>query len=162
MDARQLRNQIRVAFPAVPFYGLVTSCDCEECAEIRDGLLHKRWDEISPAFIDRTCSPTLLTPEAFSAFVPAYLLRALDDLREFSVVVEFTVYSLCPNEPDEDDPEPDITREKEVSHCLERARLMNAAQTQAIRNFLLFVQENAGYAKWFRPFVARTLEKVWR
>ena len=30
--------------------------------------------------LDFTCSPTLLTPEAFNAFLPAYLLRALYDL----------------------------------------------------------------------------------
>src|ERR1700730_2045732 len=102
MTAQQLRDQIRLAFPATQFYGPITSCDCEECTDIREELRHKRWDEISIAFLDRTCSPTLLTPEAFNAFLPAYLLRALDDLSEYSVVVEFTVYSLCPNDPDED------------------------------------------------------------
>ena len=80
MDAQKVRNQIREAFPATQFDGPITSCDCEECTHIREELRHTRWDEISTAFLDLTCSPTLLTPEAFHAFLPAYLLRALDDL----------------------------------------------------------------------------------
>jgi hypothetical protein len=162
MDVQQLRNHIRVAFPAVPFYGPVTSCGCQECAEIRDGLLHKPWDEISPPFIDRTCSPMLLTPEAFTVFVPAYLLRALDDLSEFSVVAEFTVYSLCPNEPDEDDQAPEITREKEANRLLKRVQSMKPEQIQAIRELLLFVRENTADAEGFQPIITRALEKVWR
>ena len=70
----------------------------EECTGIREELRHKRWDEVPVTSLDLTYSPTLLTPEAFNAFLPAYLLRALDDLSRHSVVVEFTVYSLCPND----------------------------------------------------------------
>jgi hypothetical protein len=68
MDAEQLRSQIRQAFPVSEFYGPITSCDCEECTEIRDVLRHKKWDRISAAFLDYICSPMLLTPEAFQAF----------------------------------------------------------------------------------------------
>jgi hypothetical protein len=147
MAAQELRDQIREAFPATQFYGPVTSCDCEECTHIREELRHKRWDEISTTFLDFTSSPTLLTPEAFNAFLPAYLLRALDDLDRHS---EFTVYCLCPDNEDG------------VSHLLQRARLMNPVQIQAIRAFLVFVQENAGDAEWFRPFITGALEKVWQ
>jgi len=92
MTDQQLRDQIREAFPAARFDGSITSCDCDECTAIRRELGHKRWDEISTAFLDSTCSPTLLTPEAFHAFLPAYLLRALDDLSRHAIVLEFTVY----------------------------------------------------------------------
>jgi hypothetical protein len=153
MAAQQLRDQIREAFPATRFDGPITSCDCEECTNIREELRHKRWDEISTAFLDSTCSPMLLTPEAFHAFLPAYLLRALDDLSPHSVVVEFTVYSLCPDKSDQNG---------QGERLSQRARLMNPSQTEAIRAFLVFVQENAGDAKWFRPFITGALEEVWQ
>jgi hypothetical protein len=158
MAAQKLRDQIREAFPATQFYGPITCCDCEECTSIREELRHKGWDEISTAFLDFTCSPTLLTPEAFGAFLPAYLLRALDDLGRHSVVVEFTVYSLCPNQPEENGKEDRVG----VGRLLQRARLMSPLQIQAIRAFLMFVQENAGDAEWFRPFITDALEKVWQ
>src|SRR6266436_3269447 len=155
MAGQELREQIRLAFPATLFYGPITSCDCEECKDIQQELRHKRWDEIPAEFLDLTCSPMLLTPEAFNAFLPAYILRALDDLSRHAVVVEFTVYSLCPGDPQEDGPEVGARR---VSDLLERARLMSAAQIQAIRAFLVFIQENASDAEWFRPFITIALE----
>jgi hypothetical protein len=91
MTAPELRDQIRQAFPATPFDRPITICDCDECMDFRMELPHKRWDEISTAFLDFTCSPVLPTPEAFTAFLPAYLLRALDDLSQGIVVTEFTV-----------------------------------------------------------------------
>ena len=85
------------------------------------GLRYKRWDEISTEFLDYTCSPCLLAPEAYAAFVPAYLLHALDDLEaRHSVVVELTVYSLCP----------EAERSNRVSR---KVGLMTPAQIQAIR-----------------------------
>jgi hypothetical protein len=63
----RIRKKIRAAFPSTQYYGPITACDCDECKGIREQLSHKRWDEISMAFLDLTCSPTLLTPEAFQA-----------------------------------------------------------------------------------------------
>jgi hypothetical protein len=102
MVAQDLQNQIREAFPPTHFEGPVTACDCEECREIREALRNKRWDQVPADFFDLTCSPTLLTPEAFHAFLPAYLLRAINDLNTPSILVEFSVYSLSPG-GDEDD-----------------------------------------------------------
>jgi hypothetical protein len=101
------------------------------------------------AFLDYTCSPVLLTPEAFQAFLPAYLFRALDDLSKYRTVLEFTVYSLTPGESN--------GRSLE-----ERSRLMNPEQIKAIRAFLQYIQENAEDAKWFRPSITGALENVWR
>lgn len=154
MVAQQLRDQIREAFPATEFCGPITTCDCQECTDIREELRHKRWDEISTAFLDFTCSPMLLTPEAFNAFLPAYLLRALDDLGRYSAVVEFTVYSLCPDKPENNDVSSRL--------LLQRVRLMSPLQIQAIRAFLMFVQENAGAAEWFRPSITSALKEFWQ
>jgi hypothetical protein len=155
MVAQELRDQIREAFPAAPFYGPITPCDCEECLDIREGLRHKQWDQVSAAFLDFTCSPTLLTPEAFHAFLPAYLLRALDDLSGRTVVLEFTVYSLCPDDDEED------CWEAHAQSLLPRVSLMSPSQTQAIRSFLLFVQEYADDRGGLRAFITRGLKTTW-
>lgn len=89
-----LRDQIRLAFPVAPFDGPITVCDCEECMEISNALRGKCWDEVSAEFLHLSCSPVLLTAEAFCAFLPAYLLRALEDIERRTVVLEFTVCSL--------------------------------------------------------------------
>jgi hypothetical protein len=130
---------------------------CDECKEIRKELWHKRWDEISTAFIDLTCSPNLVTPEAFHAFVAAYMLRGLDDLIGDCVVLEFTVCALCP------DAEPDDEAAKHVkeTRLRQRAKLMTPAQVQAIRSFLIFVVANAKNREWFRPIVDTALETIW-
>ncbi len=151
MDAlEQLREQIRLAFPATQYFGPITPCDCDECSEIRDGLNHKQWDEVPQEFLDFTGNPTLLTPEAFVAFLPAYLLRALDDLNPHGAVLGLTVYSLtlCPEE-------------WQVRRMFERIRLMTVAQVQAVRAFLKFAQENSGDPKWNRSEFAHALEKIW-
>ncbi len=152
-----IRDQIRTAFPSTPYYGPITACVCDECKEIREALWHKRWDEVPTAFIDLTCSPTLLTPEAFRAFVAAYMIRGLDDLIGDRVVLEFTVYSLCP------DPEPDGETAKQVkeTRLRERAKLTSPAQVQAIRSFLTFAAANAKNREWFRPIINAALENIW-
>jgi hypothetical protein len=71
MSVQGLKDQIRQAFPAREYFGQITSCDCEECAEIREELRNKRWNEVPNEFLDRTCSPALLTPEASNVFLPA-------------------------------------------------------------------------------------------
>ena len=116
-----------MAFPATEFNGLITSCDCEECTDIRRELRHRRWDEISTAFLDLTCGPTLLTPEAFKAFLPAYPLRALDDLTPGRVFLEFTVYNPCPNVAGDN--------EDRMSRLVLWARRMSTTQIETVGRF---------------------------
>lgn len=145
----RLREQILAAFPAMQFVAPVTDCSCEECTEIIRNLQDKSWDQGEPAFIDFTCCPVLLTPEAFRAFLPAYLLRALDDLAGKTNVLEFTVYSLCPEE----------TRDN--PRIGERARLMSPTQVSAIREFLLYAARHTAEAEYLQPFVSAGLETIW-
>lgn len=162
MNAQDLTDQIRLAFPATEFLGPITSCDCEGCMGIRAELPHKRWDRVPAWFLDLTCSPTPLEPEAFNAFLPAYLLRALDDLSGRTVVLEFTVYSLCPNAPEEDGAEEHSDHEDRMRRLVDRARLMSRDQIEAVRSFLVFVRENASDAACLRPFIASALPQVWQ
>jgi hypothetical protein len=156
-ELHRVRNEIRAAFPSTQYYGPITACDCDECKEIREELCNKRWDEIPTAFLDQTCSPTLLTPEAFHAFVAAYMIRGLDDLIGDRLVLEFTLYSLCP------DLEPDDETAKQVkeTRLRERAKLMIPAQVQAIRSFLTFAAANAENRELFRPMVGAALDSIW-
>jgi len=154
----QLREEIRQAFPPSVFEGPATDCKCEECAEISNTLAHKRWDEVPHSFLDFTCSPTLFTPQAFAAFLPAYLLRALDDLEGSTVVLEFTTYSLSPYDSDGDVEQ----QKRNIERLLMRARVMTAAQISAVRDFLRFVSLNAKDADWFQPFVQTALDEGWR
>ena len=156
-ELQRVRNEIRAAFPSKQYYGPITACDCDECKEIREELCNKRWDEIPTAFLDLTCSPTLLTPEAFRAFVAAYMIRGLDDLIGDRVVIEFTLYSLCP------DLEPDDETAKQVkeTRLRERAKLMIPAQVHAIRSFLTFAVGIAENRELFRPMVGGALDSIW-
>jgi hypothetical protein len=157
----QLRDQIRTAFPCLPFFGPIALCQCDECTEIKEGLREKQWDEIPAAFLDFTLNPTLLAPEAFQAFLPAYLNRALDDLD--GEVLEFTVYSLSPNiNAEVDHPFTPTPEEVRTTWLLGRVRLMSTAQMEAIRAFLSFIEENAADRDWFRPFITAALDRVWR
>ncbi len=160
MVADELRDQIREAFPATPFYGPITSCDCEECVDIREGLRYKQWDQVSEAFLDFTCSPVLLTPEAFHAFLPAYLLRGLDDLTGRTVVLEFTVYSLC---PDDDEEEDEYDQERHRQYLRERAILMSPHRLRRSGHSTVCAGKGlAETGEWLQPFVTRGLEGVWR
>lgn len=157
MRTDEIKDRIRAAFPAVPFDGIVTGCECDECTDIRLKLQGKQWDEISEQFIDLTCSPVLLTPEAFCAFLPSYMVRALDlaDQRDNNVV-EFTVYSLSPGDGEgPHDP-------GEVEWRQKRARLMNREQIEAVRWFLLFIAEKSPEREWREQFVKTALAEVWK
>jgi hypothetical protein len=150
VDPEHLRDAIRSAFPPSPFYGRVTDCECEECSGIARTLAGKSWDEVPAEFIDSTCSPVLLTPAAFQAFVAAWLVRSLDFPDRRSAVVEFTVYSLCP-------PDPDDGGSAERVRAL--AALMDSRRVAAIRDFLSFVRRTEG--EWIEEFVVRALDSVW-
>ena|ERR1041385_1161273 len=144
MTADQVRDQIREAFPPAAFYGTITSCTCEECRDFDQNLRHKRWDEVPVEYIDFTCSPTLLTPEAFAAFLAACLMRAMDNMTNKSTV--------CPN-PEE---------EEQRAYRLERVRVMNPDQIQAVRSFLQYVANNAENADWFQDFIQPALATIWK
>ena len=159
-----LRRQIRAAFPLRGFLGPVSTCPCDECKGIAEALRHKSWDQVTSEFIRFTCSPTLLDPDAYCAFLPAYMMQALDDMIGDNVVLELTLYSLCPSIEDNDDyPGWSSQYEQEsVERLRIRAKLMSPAQVAAIRGFLSFVANHAANRKWFQPFVDAALEKVWR
>jgi hypothetical protein len=77
-ELETLTNELFRSFPAGLFQGNAVEHDCEECLEIRSALERRTWPLISAHFVDAHAdSLPLLTREAFIAFLPAWLLRAL-------------------------------------------------------------------------------------
>jgi hypothetical protein len=97
-DPDEVRRQIRSAFPAEPFYVAVTGgCPCDECAELTKSLCRQKWDALDNETMDAQFgSLPLLSPEAFSTFLPAWLMRSLDDLdAEEQKSREWTLYAVA-------------------------------------------------------------------
>ncbi len=94
----EFRERLFGAFPPQPFYGLVSTHDeCDEGIALRRELRGKRWDEVPAAFVDdNSLSLALLEERALVAFLPAWLRHSVEKFDRDNLVLEFTVYFLCP------------------------------------------------------------------
>ena len=97
------RHAIRQSFPAAKFEGKVTNVDGEWTPELDDEQslfeqLHgTKWTEIPTQFVyDHPGDVSLLTCEAFAAFLPAWLERSLDNPSGKNEVRAFFVYTFNP------------------------------------------------------------------
>jgi hypothetical protein len=102
-EAAKLKRMIHEAFPANAYHGKVTNVDGEWTADLDDEetlyreLKGRKWTELSPEFAsDHPAEMALLTDQAFAAFLPAWLMRSLDNLEGKNSVREFLVYALSP------------------------------------------------------------------
>jgi len=145
-EIQHFKNRLQHAFPPAAFYGLVSSHDeCDEGIDLRQELPGKRWDEVSPAFIDfNSGSLYLLESDAIVAFLPAWLLRSLETLTDEnrSVLAEFTMYFLCPGDEEEG------WRETRIAALV---ALFDGAQRSIIADFLKIIAENETLKSW-RPY----------
>ncbi len=149
-DQASLRDKIRKAFPPVQFCGQVTDCACEECVSIRHDFGGKAWDEIPTTLVDENISPVLLTPEACRAFLPAFMLRGLDDpMAEERPVADHTLYSLVPEENEN----PDRTGK--------RAAIMNVEQRAAVHSYIEYLLDS-GHYDLFEEDIRRALSTIWK
>lgn len=94
----EFRERLVQAFPPRPFYGLVSKHhECDDGIALRRELPGKRWDEVPGAFVDdNSLSLALLEERALVAFLPAWLLRSMEKFDDDNLILEFTVYFLCP------------------------------------------------------------------
>ena len=94
----EFRKRLVEAFPPQPFYDLVSKHDeCDEGIALRRELPGRRWDEVSAAFVhDNSLSLALLDERALVAFLPAWLFCSVEKFDGNNLVLEFTVYFLCP------------------------------------------------------------------
>jgi hypothetical protein len=120
-------------FPPLPFDGLVSTHDeCDDGIHLRRELSGKRWDELSPEVLFHgSIGLPLLEPSALIAFLPAWLLRSMEtrDVDD-PIVLEFTLYFLCPGDED------DGWDEKSI---VETVGFFNSGQRDAVADFLRFV-----------------------
>jgi hypothetical protein len=121
---------LTAAFPPQPFHGLVSTHDeCDDGIHLRKELPGKRWDELShDVLFHGSIALALLEPDALVAFLAAWLLRSIETFDRRSIVLEFTLYFLCPgNEHDGWNEERiaeivmlfDIAQRKVVGHLLQ-------------------------------------------
>jgi len=102
MNPESFRRRLISAFPPRSFFGEISTHDeCDDGIELRRELPGKRWDEVPPEFVEyNSGSLPLLTPDALTALLPAWLLRSVETLDQESVLAEFTMYFLCPGSED--------------------------------------------------------------
>jgi len=95
---QRVKDEIDAAFPDVNFTGQITSVDgrldeeLDEEQGLYEFLKQRRWSEVDQAFIEGNPDGIeLLTDDAFAAFLPAWLSRALvSDFVRPSVVLTFS------------------------------------------------------------------------
>jgi hypothetical protein len=133
LEIEEYRQKLIDVFPPQPFDGLVSTHDeCDDGIHLRRELSGKRWDELSPEVLFHgSIGLPLLEPSALIAFLPAWLLRSMEtsDLHD-PLVLEFTLYFLCPGD------EEDGWDEKSIA---ENVSLFNSGQRDAVADFLRFV-----------------------
>jgi len=96
---RDTRILIRDAFSQVPQpvgSRAIAPHVCDECDKIEADLSQYTWETLPPHIIDSHAdSLPLLSPAALQHYLPAWLIRALDD--PSGDVIDFTIYQLTPS-----------------------------------------------------------------
>ncbi len=138
----EYRQKLIDAFPPLPFGGLVSTHDeCDDGIHLRRELSNKRWDELSPEVLFHgSIALPLLEPDAVIAFLPAWLLRSMETRDQVDpIVLEFTLYFLCPGNED------DGWDEKRIA---ELVGFFNPSQRSAVADFLRLVVNWAEEPAW--------------
>jgi hypothetical protein len=140
----EYRRKLIDAFPPLPFDGLVSTHDeCDDGIHLRRELSGKRWGELLPEVLFHgSIGLPLLEASALIAFLPAWLLRSMEtsDLDD-PIVLEFTLYFLCPGNEDEG------WNEKSIA---ERVGFFNSGQRDAVADLLRFIVNWAEGRDWKR------------
>jgi hypothetical protein len=135
-----LRDSVPRIFPPVVYQGRVTRFDGEWLPELTEenalldddkflyeALLGRQWTEIPKEFIYAMAGDfVLLTHEALVAFLPAWMMCALEDITGENRVREMFVYSFSPEE-----------QHRLGEYKLRRLRALNPDQRSLVRSLLL-------------------------
>jgi hypothetical protein len=79
-DAAKLQQQLQKTFPQRVPGNVREGCKCEECESLRRELTGKTWSEVPAEFVRQyEDSLPLLTPDAYTAFLPAWLREGIRD-----------------------------------------------------------------------------------
>ena len=160
-EVDDVRRHIQAAFPARAFFGPITGgCKCDECAELSKSLRQQSWDTLSDNTMDAQFgSLPLLSPEAFAAYLPAWLMRSLDSPdNEQQKFREWTLYTLALYHDVEDGVE-ELLRKTDWLRW--RAERLTPEQIAAIGAFLQFIRDHARISDWDRESIDRAIDVVW-
>lgn len=113
----------------LPIKDRITECDCWECLELRERMSKMSERELDAKTLKSNLTLSLLSPEAFLFFLPAYVLFSIDNPRDESGIYEHTVNVLTPGKDD------DIS----ATFYSLRLRLFTKEQFQVILEFLNWV-----------------------
>jgi hypothetical protein len=127
------RTQIIEAFaPAErPSKKHIATHECEECGELRETFADLEWNSIPAEIIDSNFGQLpLFSARAYHYFLPAYILRCLDEFDSSNMVCEFTIYSLSPS----------LSTQEDRKWFSERQRQFTETQRGAITAFLKLIK----------------------
>ena len=96
-QVEELRRKILATFPKTdpPLAESITSHPCEECAGVTKDFGGVRWWSADDSLIDENFDKLpLFTPEAYHYYLPAFLLRALNEFDPDNLVVQFCLYDV--------------------------------------------------------------------
>jgi hypothetical protein len=161
LGAEEVGWQIRSAFPPEPFFAPITDgCKCDECYDLATRLSHQTWDALDDETMDAHFgSLPLLSAEAFSAFLPVWLMRSLDDLEaEQQKFREWTLYAIALYDDDQDGPD-ELTQS--INRFRWHAERLSPQQVAADRSFLRLTLDVAAITEWDRESITRALDRVW-
>lgn len=135
---RDTVGSIKEAFERVPLpksWRDIAPHDCPECNELAEALFGHHYQTIAPTVIDGLFEALpLLSPEALRHYLPAWLLRGLEN--PGGDILEFTIYHLAPSKQ---------SVAESPRYFYERFSLFNSEQRAAIQNFFLDIDD---YQLW--------------
>ncbi len=109
--------------------------EIDDDLDLRDNLRNRSWNEVAAEVVGRRAGGLpLLTPEAFAAFLPAWLIRSREDLGGENEIRELTVYEFCRKHL-----HPALHEHQRIRHAL-----LNAEQRHAVVDFLILVSRCDG------------------
>jgi hypothetical protein len=134
--AETLRAKILAAFPDTVFSGSITTADgrfneyLDEEEALYESLHDKKWSDIPTLFLKQFANrAVLLTPEAFVAFLPAWLMCAFED----EEVRSYMVYSF--------NPDTNSHQQLHESGIQRTIQAMGVAQRDTLKAFLTYCVE---------------------
>jgi hypothetical protein len=141
-DLAIFRSEVLDAFGSAsrPPKFLIAPHDCDECRQVCADFASIEWIAAPDATIESHPSAlSLMSPEAYAYFLPAYLLYAVAHFTHDALPSEMTVYSLAFSEPS-----------GEGMHEWHRGRLkfVTAAQLETLERFLILVENDATFSEY--------------
>jgi hypothetical protein len=135
-DRERVKKLVLEAFNSVPKPEHIAAHDCDECKELSKDLKDRDWHDLEPELIDFVAwEMPLLTPEASRYFLPATIIKCLDEWLDpySSDIFPSTIMALVPS--------------LAYNHEWERYRF-NTDQHHAIHEFLKLVRNEPMYHLW--------------